>query len=194
MDTQGAIAKLLHNLTKELLKVFSESVVGAVESIGRTGYARRPAESKPQASAPKRGRPRKNASKAVVSPPARIPGKATSKVTKSSPAEVDRLGERIVGVLGKSPRNLSVKEILANLTLSPADRGRFDYALGKLKDAKRVLQHGERGQARYGIGSGKARATRGPGRPRKSPSPEAKAADTADPSQSEVAPAPPAEA
>ncbi len=51
--------------------------------------------------------------------------------------------------------------------LRTTDEGRFQYALNKLKETGEVQQHGERRQARYGIGSGsKPKPKRGPGRPR----------------------------
>lgn len=98
---------------------------------------------------------------------------------------MSRLGERIVSVLQKAARNLSVGELVERLKVGSADRGRFEYALGKLKDAKEVVQHGERGQARYSVGKGKAPAKRGPGRPRKAP--VAKSSEAAAPSQDEAA-------
>lgn len=169
MDTQRAIEKLLQNFTKELMKVFSESVVRAVGQVagtraslpaGAAAPARRPRERKP-AAAPKAkpGRPPR-AGKA----PKAAGRKASNKVEKSSPAEVDDLSNDILTALRRSDRNLAAREIMDKLSLSALDAGRFNYALGKLKDDGRVAQHGDRRMARYGIGSGaKAKPAR-PGR------------------------------
>ena len=49
--------------------------------------------------------------------------------------------------------------------LRATDEGRFQYALNKLKEDGAVQQHGERRQARYGVGAGpkaKAKAPRAP--------------------------------
>lgn len=163
MDTQRAIAKVLRDFTSELLKVFSAAVVDAVSQVS---VASRSAGTASDAlPAPKkRGRPRKDAVKAPA--PAPKAASKASRVVKSTPEQVSRLGERIVALLQKSARNLSSKEILTSLKLSEEDEGRFQYALGKLKDSGDVVQHGERREARYGIGG---KPKRGPGRPRKSP-------------------------
>lgn len=168
MDTQRAIAKVLRDFTGELLKVFSAAVVDAVSQVN---VASRSAATEGELPAPakKRGRPRKDAAKA---PAPKAPAKK-SRVVKSTPEQVSRLGERIVTLLQKSARNLSSKEILTNLKLSADDEGRFQYALGKLKESGDVIQHGERRDARYGIGG---KPKRGPGRPRKNPAPAAPAA------------------
>lgn len=170
MDTQRAIEKLLQNFTKELMKVFSESVVRAVGQVTSTraslpagaaaAPARRPRERKP-AAAPKAkpGRPPR-AGKASK-PAAR---KGGNKVEKSSPAEVDDLSNDILAALRRSDRNLAAREIMEKLGLKTLDAGRFNYALGKLKDDGRVAQHGDRRMARYGLGNGaKAKPAR-PGR------------------------------
>ncbi len=166
MDTQQAIAKVLQDFTAELLKVFSAAVVDAVSQVNSASRAISGGEA--PVAAPRRGRPRKDAT-AAAPPKARKAPAKESRVLKSTPEQVSRLGERIVAALQKAARNLSAREILGTLKLSDEDEGRFQYALGKLKESGEVVQHGERREARYGVGSGKAKAKRGPGRPRKTP-------------------------
>jgi hypothetical protein len=184
MDTQRAIAKVLQDFTAELLKVFSAAVVDAVSQVSSASRAAG-ATSEVVVATPKRGRPRKDAPKAA---PAKQPRKAAkaARVVKSTPEQVSRLGERIVALLQKASRNLSAKEVLASLKLSEEDEGRFQYALGKLKESGEVVQHGERRDARYGVGGGanKAKAKRGPGRPRKVPAASAEAESAAAPAES----------
>ena len=61
----------------------------------------------------------------------------------------------------RAERNLASREIMERIGLKTLDAGRFNYALGKLKDDGRVAQHGDRRMARYGLGSdGKAKAPR----------------------------------
>jgi hypothetical protein len=181
MDMQAGITKLLENFTKELLKLFSAGLIETVEQVVSTALPGATAAQAPR----RRGRPPKDASRAAPSPRPSKPKKVASKAAKSSPAEVSRLGERIVSVLQKATHNLSVSELVERLKVDSADRGRFDYALGKLKDAKEVIQHGERGQARYSVGKGNASPKRGPGRPKKSSL--SKSPEPAAPSQDEAA-------
>lgn len=181
MDMQAGIKKLLENFTRDLLKLFSAGLMETIEQVTTSALPRASVSQTPR----RRGRPPKNASRAAPSPRPSKPKKAASKAAKSSPAEVGRLGERIVSVLQKAARNLSVGELVERLKIESSDRGRFDYALGKLKDSKQVIQHGERGQARYSVGKGKAPAKRGPGRPRKAPAP--KSSESAAPSGDEAA-------
>ena len=104
-------------------------------------------------------------------------------MVKSSPDQVNRLSDRIIDTLKKSQRNLAAREIMKQLGLRATDEGRFQYALNKLKEEGLVQQHGERRQARYGVGASSAakpKARRGPGRPRKNPLPEAHAAEGGD--------------
>lgn len=173
MDTQRAIEKLLQNFTKELMKVFSESVVRAVAQVTNTrasvgARAALPASSAPSAPSRRAGGARKAAAAPKAKPgrPAKgaKPGRPAKggKVEKSSPAEVDELSSDILNVLRRSDRNLAAREIMEKLNFGALDAGRFNYALGKLKDDGRVAQHGDRRMARYGIGSGgKAKAARG---------------------------------
>jgi hypothetical protein len=176
MDTQRAIEKLLQNFTKELMKVFSESVVRAVGQVAGPARASLPAastasrrapKSKPAAAAPapkgKPGRPPKSQPK---------PAARKGKVDKSSPAEVDDLSNKILAALKRSDRNLAAREIMDKLELRPLDAGRFNYALGKLKDDGRVAQHGDRRMARYGIGGGTKAKPGKPGRKPKAPAAE----------------------
>jgi hypothetical protein len=177
MDTQRAIEKLLQNFTKELMKVFSESVVRAVGQVAGPSRASLPAAStatrrtpgrKPAAAAApapkgKPGRPPKNQPK---------PAARKGKVDKSSPAEVDDLSNQIIAALKRSDRNLAAREIMDKLELRPLDAGRFNYALGKLKDDGRVAQHGDRRMARYGIGGGTKAKPGKPGRKPKAPAVE----------------------
>lgn len=157
MDTQRAIAKVLQDFTSELLKVFSAAVIDAVSQVS---MATRP-EASLEPAAPRRGRPRKEPAPPVSAP----------RALRSTPAVVSELGERIVALLGASASPLAGREIMASLNLSEDEQGRFEYALGKLKKSGGVVQFGERGQARYGVGA--ARVKRGPGRPRKVPAAEA---------------------
>ena len=156
MDTQRAIAKVLQDFTSELLKVFSAAVIDAVSQVN---MATRPGATL-EAAAPRRGRPRKDAAPASPAP----------KALRSTPAVVSELGERIVALLVGAAAPLAGREIMASLKLSEDEQGRFEYALGKLKKSGGVVQYGERGQARYGVGAG--RVKRGPGRPRKVPAAE----------------------
>jgi hypothetical protein len=185
MDTQRAIEKLLQNFTKELMKVFSESVVRAVAQVGST-RASVPASPAP-APAARRARPEGKAAapKARPAKPGRPAGpRKGGKVDKSSPAEVDSLCDEIIAALRRAERNLAAREIMERIGLKSLDAGRFNYALGKLKDDGRVAQHGDRRMARYGLGNdAKAKAKA----PRK-----AKAADAdeaVDAAASETAPA-----
>lgn len=174
MDIDRAISKAVLNFTNELFTIFSALMLETVGQVSRSMIA---APGSAVALEPRRrpGRPPKAASTTTPAKPRKAKARA---VAKSSPAEVNRLGERIVAVLGKSPKNLSAKEIRAALRLTADDEGRFDYALGKLKASREVTQHGERGQARYGVGRGEPKAKRGPGRPRKTPSTATPAVET----------------
>ncbi len=195
MDTQRAIEKLLQNFTKELMKVFSESVVRAVGQVTNTraslpagaassAPSRRPRERKP-AAAPK-GKPGRPPRAAKPAPKKAAPARKGSKVEKSSPAEVDSLSTDILAALRRSDRNLAAREIMDKLELSALDAGRFNYALGKLKDDGRVAQHGDRRMARYGLGSGsKAK----PGRPGRKPKAAAAAETVAESEAPAEAPA-----
>lgn len=194
MNAQHAIERVLQDFTKELLKVFSDAVVQAVSQVGNAGAAALPASSQsaavstaakraprapaaPKAPAAKAPAPRaapKAAPKAVA-PKAPRPGV----VVKSTPDQVNRLSERVIEVLRKSARNLAAKEIMKAMGLRTTDEGRFQYALNKLKEDGVVQQHGERRQARYGIGTvSKPKPKRGPGRPRKVQPAEGAAAGT----------------
>jgi len=170
MDTQRAIEKLLQNFTKELMKVFSESVVRAVGQVTNPPRASLPASA--AASAPaRRPRARKAAPAAPKGKPGRPPkaqkpAGRKGKLDKSSPAEVDDLSNQIIAALRRSDRNLAAREIMEKVGLKTLDAGRFNYALGKLKDDGRVAQHGDRRMARYGLGSG---AKAKPGRPGRKP-------------------------
>jgi len=157
MDTQRAIAKVLQDFTSELLKVFSAAVIDAVSQVNMATQS----EASPEAPAPRRGRPRKDAAPASPAP----------KASRSTPAVVSELGERIVAFLAGASSPLAGRDIMVSLKLSEDEQGRFEYALGKLKKSGAVVQYGERGQARYGVGA--ARVKRGPGRPRKVPAAEA---------------------
>lgn len=172
MDTQRAIEKLLQNFTKELMKVFSESVVRAVAQVTNTrpssgSRASLPSSSAPAAPARRAGGGRKAAApKGKPGRPAKAAKPAArkggGKLEKSSPAEVDELSNDIINVLRRSDKNLAAREIMEKLNFSALDAGRFNYALGKLKDDGRVAQHGDRRMARYGVGNGgKAKAPRG---------------------------------
>jgi len=171
MDTQRAIEKLLQNFTKELMKVFSESVVRAVAQVTNTrpsggSRASLPSSSAPAAPARRAGAARKAAPKGKPGRPPKTAKPAASKggakVEKSSPAEVDELSNDIINVLRRSDKNLAAREIMEKLNFSALDAGRFNYALGKLKDDGRVAQHGDRRMARYGVGNGgKAKPARG---------------------------------
>lgn len=179
MNTQAAIEKVLQDFTRELLKVFSEAVVHAVSQVGTGGRSAIAAVA--QSSTAKRAAsrsPRKPAAEAKA--PARAARKpGTAAMVKSSPDQVNRLSDRIIDALKKSQRNLAAREIMKQLGLRATDEGRFQYALNKLKEEGLVQQHGERRQARYGVGASNAakpKVRRGPGRPRKNPLPEAPAA------------------
>ena len=172
MDTQRAIEKLLQNFTKELMKVFSESVVRAVAQVTNTrpsggSRASLPSNSAPAAPARRAGAGRKAAApKGKPGRPAKAAKPAArkggGKLEKSSPAEVDELSNDIINVLRRSDKNLAAREIMEKLNFSALDAGRFNYALGKLKDDGRVAQHGDRRMARYGVGNGgKAKPARG---------------------------------
>lgn len=173
MDTQRAIEKLLQNFTKELMKVFSESVVRAVGQVASPHRSSLPAAA---ASAPAR-RARKAAPAAPKGKPGRPPkaqkpAGRKGKVDKSSPAEVDDLSNQIIAALRRSDRNLAAREIMEKVGLKTLDAGRFNYALGKLKDDGRVAQHGDRRMARYGLGSGAKAKPGKPGRKPKAPAAE----------------------
>lgn len=165
MDTQRAIAKVLQDFTSELLKVFSAAVIDAVHQVDVATRSSGASLGASVAEAPRRGRPRKDAAR--VAPAAPAP-KATRPVARSTPAVVSQLGERIVALLGGSTEPLAARDIMASLKLNEDEQGRFEYALGKLKKSGSVVQFGERGQARYGVG-GAPKVKRGPGRPRKVP-------------------------
>jgi hypothetical protein len=187
MNAQHAIERVLQDFTKELLKVFSDAVVQAVSQVGNAGAAALPASSQsaPVTAAAKRAPKAPAAPAPPKAPAARAPAakaaapKAAPKavapkaprpgvLVKSTPDQVNRLSERLIDVLRKSARNLAAKEIMRAMGLRTTDEGRFQYALNKLKEDGVVQQHGERRQARYGIGSvSKPKAKRGPGRPRK---------------------------
>jgi hypothetical protein len=175
MDTQRAIEKLLQNFAKELMKVFSDGVVRAVSQVANPGRASLPAGS--SAAPARRARARKAAPAAPKAKPGR-PSNAQKasgrkgKVDKSSPAEVDDLSNQIIAALRRSDRNLAAREIMEKVGLKTLDAGRFNYALGKLKDDGRVAQHGDRRMARYGLGSGAKAKPGKPGRKPKAPAAE----------------------
>lgn len=163
MNAQSAIEKVLQDFTKELLKVFSEAVVQAVSQVGEAGRAAIPAATASAAAAPKRAARKAPAKAPSPSKPARAAKGGGA--FKSTPDQVNRLSDRILEVLRKSSRNLASKEIMKAAGLRATDEGRFQYALNKLKEDGAVQQHGERRQARYGMGAGskaKAKPARAP--------------------------------
>lgn len=174
MDTQRAIEKLLQNFTKELMKVFSDGVVRAVGQVANPSRSSLPAAAAPA----RRARARKAAPAAAPKGKPGRPPKAQKaagrkgKVDKSSPAEVDDLSNQIIAALRRSDRNLAAREIMEKIGLKTLDAGRFNYALGKLKDDGRVAQHGDRRMARYGLGSGAKAKLGKPGRKPKAPAAE----------------------
>ncbi len=163
MNAQSAIEKVLQDFTKELLKVFSEAVVQAVSQVGEAGRAAIPAATA-SAAAPKRAARKAPAKAASPAKPARAAKGGGA--FKSTPDQVNRLSDRILEVLRKSSRNLASKEIMKAAGLRATDEGRFQYALNKLKEDGAVQQHGERRQARYGVGAGSKAKAKHPRAPR----------------------------
>ncbi len=165
MNAQGAIEKVLQEFTRELLKVFSESVLQAVSQVSDAGRAALPAATAVAIEAARRA-PRKVSPKASPKASKKPAAKASPKgrtrstarprrgASKSTPEQVNELTHRILDALRKSSRNLGSKELVAVAGLRAIDEGRFEYALGKLKESGDVQQHGERRQARYGLGAG----------------------------------------
>jgi hypothetical protein len=152
MNTRLAIERILQNFARELMKVFSDSVVRAVAQVshaqpfrlegnGTTLSSRKPGKRK-GASKPKSSR----ATKGVHA--------GRKGAARSSTSEVEALSEGILEVLAQAEKNLSAREIQQRMGLTALDEGRFGYALGKLKQAGRVTQHGDRRTARYGLGVG----------------------------------------
>ncbi len=169
MGTQQAIERILKNFTRELARVFEEDVKRAVKlSAGEARKAGRTAA------------PRGSAKPAKAT---RKPAKGARRLEKSRPEEVDALGDQILGVLRKSDRNLAAAEIFQRLGLEGDAEGRFSYAFNKLKREKRVLQHGERRMAKYGLAADRAARRKGPGRPKKAAVEEAPAAAEAPPAE-----------
>ncbi len=146
MDTQRAIARVLQDFTAKLLEVFSQALVDAVAQLGEAATPR------VEGAVETRGRPRKVAAPAAAPSKAARPARAGRRrgaVTKSSPEEVNRLGERIVTLLRKSSADMAAREIMSSLRLDESEEGRFQYALSKLKEEGQVEQHGARRGARY---------------------------------------------
>ncbi len=97
MDTQQAIAKVLQDFTAELLKVFSAAVVDAVSQVNSASRAISGGEA--PVAAPRRGRPRKDAT-AAAPPKARKAPAKESRVLKSTPEQVSRLGCPVIAIGG----------------------------------------------------------------------------------------------
>lgn len=136
-ELRREVEKVLAQFSDELLRVFRSAIEGTLSYGGRGG-----------AVAPAAGGRRRGAAKAA--PVARA-SRRGARGPKSTPAEVQALGEKIVEVLRKTADNMSAAELQSAVK---APDGPFHYALGKLKSSGRVLQHGERRMARYAIGSG----------------------------------------
>ncbi len=70
---------------------------------------------------------------------------------KSTPAQAARLQGRVVAVLRGAPSPMTAQAIFAALRLRESDRGRFTYALDRLKETGAVSQTGARRTARYAL-------------------------------------------
>lgn len=131
---------MLAKFSGELLKLFQKAVLQTMS--GRGGA------SLPSA-APRKAR----AAKAAKAAPAAKPAKRGRGGPKSSPVEVNKLGDKLVEILKKRGEPVPAKELLK---ASGAESGQFHYALSKAKADGRIAQIGERRMARYEVGNGKA--------------------------------------
>jgi len=110
-----------------------------------------------QIEAPKR-RGRK-ARTAPASAPASKKATAARRGPKSSPEEVEALGEKILDLLKKEGETMASSDMRKRLHVH---EGQFTYALNKLKEDGRVEQVGERRMARYGLGTPKGAKAKAP--------------------------------
>lgn len=156
MASQNKFEALVQDVTAQIMKVVTASVgtalraasADASSSIKATDLF--PARARREAKSETRRRPGRKPAAAPKAAKAKKPATGARSDGKSSPAEVQALGARIVALLAKSERHLSAKEVLTGLKLSLAEAGRFQYALNKVKDSGEVKQYGTRGGARYG--------------------------------------------
>lgn len=144
-DMQTDINRVLNDFTAQLLKIFREAIVS---SLGGGAPAGR---SLPAAPTKRRGRPAKAPKAEAAAAPRK---KASKRGPKSTPKEVEALQGQILDAL-KGGAKLSSSDLVKALKVDP---GPFQYALGKLKTAGQVTQHGERRMAKYSLGGAKKAA------------------------------------
>lgn len=70
---------------------------------------------------------------------------------KLTPAQAARLRGRVLDVLRRASGPMTAQAIFAALRLRETDRGRFTYALDRLKESGAVSQTGARRTARYAL-------------------------------------------
>lgn len=166
-DMQQEVEKVLASFSAELMKIFRQAIVSSLG--GGLSVPSAPA----QIEAPKR---RGRKAKAAPAPaPASKKAPSARRGPKSSPEEVEALGEKILDLLKKEGETMASSDMRKRLHVH---EGQFTYALNKLKEDGRVEQVGERRMARYGIGTPKGAKAKAPRKkPGRKPKAEAPAAE-----------------